>query len=159
VISQEHQHAAERSSLLMKQIGQLFEADGRYELRIAEKGLIVRGDHPEWVMKAAGEVLETTERLEVESRIDELSSLVEFEAAEPIEVDSAKYALKQRFETIPQCIVTIGKMDYRWAAKEGRERLVHEFDGHAVKRINDMSLTFHDSFLTNEEGVDMTSTD
>ncbi|MEM1273976.1 MAG: hypothetical protein AAGF88_09165 [Pseudomonadota bacterium] len=141
----------------MKQIGQLMEADGRYEFRAEEKGLIVRGDHPEWVMRAASEVLENTERLEAESRIDELSSLVEFEAATPIEVDSAKYALKERFETIPQCIVTMGKLDYRWAAQEGREKLVSEFDGHHVKRINDMSLTYNDSFLTNEDGVEPTS--
>lgn len=139
----------------MKQIGQLIEADGRYEFRIEEKGLIVRGDYPEWVIKAASEVLETTERMEAESKLDELTSLLEFEAAQPIEVDSAKYTLKQRFETIPQCIVTLGKMDFRWAAKEGRDKLAREFDGHTFKRINDMSLTFSDSFLKNEEGVDM----
>lgn len=143
----------------MKQIGQLLEADGRYELRIEDKGLIVRGDHPEWVLKAASEVIETTERLEAESRIEELQSLLEFEAAMPIEVDAAKYRMNERFETIPQCIVTLGKMDYRWAAKEGRERLVDEFDGHTVKRINDMSLTFHDSFLNNETDVDTSSVD
>lgn len=143
----------------MKQIGQLLEADGRYELRIEDKGLIVRGDHPEWVLKAASEVIETTERLEAESRVEELQSLLEFEAAMPIEIDAAKYQMNERFETIPQCIVTLGKMDYRWAAKEGRERLVDEFDGHTVKRINDMSLTFHDSFLNNESHVDTSSVD
>lgn len=142
----------------MKQIGQLIEADGRYEFRIDAKGLIIRGDHPEWVMAAASEVMETTERLEAESKVDELESLVEFEAATPIEVDSAKYALKERFGTIPQCIVTMGRLDYRWAAKEGRDRLKDEFDGHAVKRINDMSLTFGDDFLQNEENVDMPDT-
>ena len=141
----------------MKEIGQLFEADDRYELRIPEKGLIVRGDHPEWVLQAASEVLATTERLEAESKVDELESLLEFEAATSIEVDAARYAMKERFETIPQCIVTLGKMDYRWAAKEGRERLSEEFDGHTVKRINDLSLTFHDSFLENEAGVDTTT--
>ena len=141
----------------MKEIGKLIEADGRYEFRFDEKSLIVRGDHPEWVMRAVAEVLETTEKLEAESKIDELESLVEFEVVTPIEVDSAKYALKERFETIPQCIVTMGKMDYRWAAKEGREILKGEFDGHAVKRINDMSLTFNDTFLENEDGIDTAS--
>ncbi len=141
----------------MKRIGELIEADGRYEFRIEEKGLIVRGDYPEWVIRAAGEVLESTEKMEAESRVDELVSLVEFEAAQPIEVDSARYTLKQRFEIIPQCIVTLGKMDFRWAAKEGREKLAREFDGHTVKRINDMSLTLNDSFLANEEGVDMSA--
>ena len=61
----------------MKQIGQLIEADGRYEFRLDQKGLIVRGDHPEWVMMAASEVLGQTERLEFESRVDELEALVE----------------------------------------------------------------------------------
>jgi len=139
----------------MRQIGQLIEADGRYEFRIEEKGLIVRGDYPEWVIKAASEVLETTEKLEAESRVDELTSLVAFEAAEPIEVESARYTLKQRFEIIPQCIVTLGRMDFRWAAKEGRDKLARQFDGHTVTRINDMSLTLNDSFLANEVGVDM----
>ena len=140
----------------MKQIGQLVEADGRYEFRAHEKGLIVRGDHPEWVLRAAAEVMENTEKLEAQSKVDELESLVEFEAATPIEVDSAKYAMKERFETIPQCIVTVGKMDFRWASKEGRELLDKEFDGHPVTRINDMSLTYNDSFLENEDGVDTT---
>lgn len=141
----------------MKQIGQLLEADGRYEFRVEEKGLIVRGDHPEWVIRAASEVLENTERLEAESRVNELESLVEFDAATPIEVDSAKYALKDRFETIPQCIVTMGKLDYRWAAQEGRQILQAEFDDHPVRRINDMSLTYKDTFLHNETGVDTSS--
>ncbi len=141
----------------MTQIGQLLETDGRYEFRVEDKALIVRGDHPEWVMRCASEVLANTEKLAAESHVDELESLVEFEAATPIEVDSAKFALKERFETIPQCIVTMGKLDYRWAAQEGREKLKDEFDGHSVKRINDMSLTYNDSFLQNEEGVDMAS--
>lgn len=142
----------------MKQIGQLIEADGRYEFRLDQKGLIVRGDHPEWVMMAASEVLGQTERLEFESRVDELEALVEFEAATDIEVDSAKFALKERFEVIPQCIVTMGKLDYRWVAKEGREALNGDFDGRAVRRIHDMSLTYHDTFLKNVDGVDTTET-
>lgn len=143
----------------MKEIGQLYEADGRFEFRVEERGLIVRGDHPEWVMRAASEVLENTEKLEAESKVDELETLVEFEAATSIEVDSAKYAMKERFETIPQCIVTLGKLDYRWASKEGREMMSKEFDGNTVRRINDMSLTYNDSFLNNEDGVDTTATE
>jgi hypothetical protein len=134
----------------MKQIGQLIETDGRFEFRIDDKGLIVRGDHPEWVMQAASEVLTQTERLEAESKVDELASLVEFEVAEEIEVESAKFALKQRFATIPQCIVTMGKLDYKWAAPEGRDVMKNEYDGHPYRRIHDMSLTFDDSFLKNE---------
>nr|CAA05376.1 hypothetical protein [Cereibacter sphaeroides] len=146
--------AAERSILRMKEIGKLYEADGRYEFRVDDMSLIVRGDHPEWVMQAASEVVSKTARLEGESRIEELEALIEFEGASEIEVDGAKYAQKERFETIPQCIVTIGKMDYRWAAPEGREKHACEFSGNPYRRIHDMSMTFHDSFLQNENGVE-----
>lgn len=137
----------------MKQIGTLFEADGRYEFRIEPKNLIVRGDHPEWVIQAASEILTTTEKLEAESHVEELVTLVEFEAATEIEVDSAKFAFKERFETIPQCVVTMGKLDYKWAAPEGRAAMESEYDGHTIKRVHDMSLTYNDSFLKNEEGT------
>lgn len=138
----------------MKEIGKLYEADGRYEFRLDEMALIVRGDHPEWVMQAASEIVSKCVRLESESKIDELETLVQFDGASEIEVDSAKYTLKERFETIPQCIVTMGKLDYRWAASEGRSKQATEFDGQPYRRINDMSMTYHDSFLQNEGGVD-----
>lgn len=136
----------------MSQIGVLHEADGRYEFRIDHKQLIIRGDHPEWVMQAASEILSQTEKLEAESQVGELQTLIEFEAAEEIELDSAKFALKQRFETIPQCMVTLGKLDYKWAAPEGRAA-IEDYDGHSLKRVHDMSLTYNDSFLNNEPGT------
>jgi hypothetical protein len=135
----------------MNQIGQLLEADGRFEFRLDAKALIVRGDHPEWVMQAAAEILAKTESLEAESKIDELATLVEFEAATEIEVESAKFAKAQRFEAIPQCIVSMGRLDYKWASPEGRR--ADEYDGHPYRRIHDMSLTFGDSFLKDEDGV------
>ena len=141
----------------MKQIGQLIEADGRYEFRLDEMSLIVRGDHPEWVLAAAAEIAGQTARLEQESRVEELESLVEFEAATDIEVDSAKFTLNQRFETIPQCLVTLGRLDYKWAAPEGRKMMTDEFDGHPYRRIHNMSLTYNDTFLKNEDGVDTSS--
>ncbi|MDG4648431.1 hypothetical protein P6F26_08235 [Roseibacterium sp. SDUM158017] len=138
----------------MKQIGHLIEADGRYEFRHHDMALVVRGDHPEWVLQAAAEVMSQTCRLELESRIDELSSLVEFEEASDLDVDSARFQHSTRFETIPQCVVTMGKLDYRWAAPEGREIMGARFDGHTVARVQDMSLTYNDSFLKNVDGVD-----
>lgn len=137
----------------MTQIGSLHEADGRYEFRMDQKNLIVRGDHPEWVIQAASEILASTEKLEAESKVDELQTLVEFEAATDIEVDSAKYALKSRFETIPQCVVTMGQLDYAWAAPKGREMEGKGYDGQPIKRVHDMSLTYNNSFLKNEEGT------
>lgn len=139
----------------MKELGQLFEADGRYEFRYDDLNLIIRGDHPEWVLQAASEVLGKTARLEKESMIDELTSLVEFEAATETEVDAARYALKERFEIIPQCIVSMGRMDYRWAAEEARKRLDPAFGDQPIKRIHDMSLTMGESFLSNEPGVEI----
>jgi hypothetical protein len=143
----------------MKQIGQVLEADGRYEFRFEEKGLIVRGDHPEWVIQAAAEILTRTEYLEAESKVDELETLVEFEAVTEIEVESAKFSMKERFSTIPQCIVTMGRLDYKWAAPEGREAMKAEYDGHPFRRVHDMSLRYDDSFLKNEDGVPPTSSD
>lgn len=138
----------------MNEIGHLSESDGQYEFRDPSRNLIVRGGHPEWVLMAAAEVIGNTAKLEAESVVEELSAMLEFDAAEPIEVDSAKYMLKERFELIPQCIVSLGKMDYKWAAAEGRAQKPDEFGKQALKRVHDMSLTRSNSFLQNDDGVD-----
>ncbi|MCK0094111.1 hypothetical protein MWU60_00895 [Yoonia sp. F2084L] len=143
----------------MNEIGRLSEADGQYEFRDPSRNLIVRGEHPEWVLLAAAEVVGNTARLEAESVVEELNAMVEFEAVEPIEVDSAKYALKERFDLIPQCIVTVGKMDYKWAAPEGRAKKQEEFGDQALKRVHDMSLTRADTFLQNDHDGDDATTE
>jgi hypothetical protein len=139
----------------MNKIGQLRQADGQYEFRDTSRNMIVRGEHPEWVLQAAAEVIGNTAKLEAESVVDELTAMIEFEAAEPMELDSAKYAMKERFDLIPQCIVSLGKMDYRWAASEGRAKDKEEFGDQPLKRVHDMSLTRSQSFLDNEDGVEM----
>lgn len=139
----------------MNQIGQLLEADGQFEFRDPTRNLIVRGEHPEWVLMAAAEMIGNTSRLEAESMIDEMTTLLEFEAAEQVEIDAARYALRERFEIVPQCIVTMGKIDYKWAAPEGRDQKSCEFGHQPVKRVHDMSLTRNNSFLSNEDGVEM----
>ena len=139
----------------MDDIGQMKEVDGRFEFRHDGLGLVVRGDHPEWVLMAAAEIISNTAKIESEAELESLTALAEFEEVSGIEVDSAKFAHKQRFDTIPQCIVSLGKIDYKWATAEGREKLMNEYDGHMVRRIHDMSLTFNDTFLANEEGVEM----
>jgi len=143
----------------MNEIGRLAQADGQYEFRDPSRNLIVRGGHPEWVLLAAAEVISNTARLEAESLLDELSALMEFDAAEPIEVDSARFSLKERFELIPQCIVSLGTMDYKWAAAEGRAKKPSEFGNQPLKRVHDMSLTRSESFLSNEPGVNMPGID
>ncbi len=139
----------------MNEIGHLTESDGQFEFRDPTRNLVVRGEHPEWVLQAAAEVIANTAKLEAESVVEELTALVEFEAAEEIEVDSAKFALKERFELVPQCVVTLGKLDYRWAAIEGRQQKPEEFGDQPMKRLHDMSLTRSNSFLKNEPGVEM----
>lgn len=139
----------------MSEIGQLREVDGQYEFRDPSRNLIVRGEHPEWVLHAAAEVITDTARLEAESLVEEMTAMLEFDAADPIQLDSAKFELKQRFELIPQCIVSLGRIDYKWAAAEGRAKKVEEFGHQALKRVHDMSLTRSDSFLENDDGVDM----
>ena len=138
----------------MNEIGRLSESDGQYEFREPGRSLIVRGEHPEWVLLAAAEVIGNTAKLEAASVLEGLTAMVEVEA---VEVDSAKYAMKERFDLIPQCIVTVGKMDYKWAAPEGRAKKQDEFGDQPLKRVHDMSLTRSDSFLTNDDGSDMTS--
>lgn len=139
----------------MSEIGRLSQADGQYEFRDPSRNLIVRGGHPEWVLLAAAEVIANTARLEAESLIEELSAMLEFDAAEAIDVDSAKFSLKERFDHIPQCIVSLGTMDYKWASLEGRAQKPQELGSQPLKRVHDMSLTRSDSFLKNEPGVEM----
>jgi len=143
----------------MNELGRLSESDGQYEFRDPGRKLLVRGGHPEWVLMAAAEVISNTARLEAEGLVDELSAMLEFDAAEPVEVDAARYSLQERFEIIPQCIVSLGTLDYRWAASEGRAMKPAEFGNHALKRVHDMSLTRSQSFLSNGSGVDMPGLD
>lgn len=139
----------------MEHVGYLKEVAGRFEFRHEASDLVVRGDFAEWVLAAAAEIMSSAAKVEVESKLDELTTLSEFGEASPIEVDSARYAMKARFEVMPQCTVTMGRHDYRWVAPEARERLAGEFDHGPVKRIHDMALTRNDTFLENEPGVDM----
>ncbi len=61
-------------------------------------------------------------------------------------MDSATSEQGARFETIPQCVVTMNEMDYRWVSKVGRKA----DDAAPVKRLHDMSLTRNDSFLRDQ---------
>lgn len=136
----------------MEQIGFLREHDGRYEFHYDALNLTIRGHYAEWVLEAAAEVISQTERLQADGQIEELATLCEFGEANELELDSAKFDAKSRFEVIPQCVVTMGTLDYKWTALPGRDA---ETDANQpIKRIQDMSLTRNDSFLKNEDGVD-----
>lgn len=135
----------------MDALGVLKEKGDRFEFHFEDLGLVIRGRYAEWVLAAASEIIAKVARLEAESKLDELNSLVEFGEVDQIDLDAAKFDMKSRFEVLPQCVVSMGSMDYRWADKEARERLVHEFDGHTLKRLVDMSMTRNDSFLQDED--------
>lgn len=141
----------------MDTLGVLKMEGGRYEFRHSELGLVVRGDYAEWVLSAAAELIDVMARRDAEGRIEELQTLCEFGEADEIEIDSAKYDMRARFEVMPQCLVTMGAVDYRWIAPEGRDKSGEDFAGNPMKRISDMSLTRNDTFLENEDGVDTTN--
>lgn len=120
----------------------------RFEMQYPELNLTIRGDHAEWVLEAAAEVIATSEKLALEGQIEEMATLLEFGEGSEIEVDSARYDLRARFENLPQCLVVLGGHDYRWVAAAGRKADT------PIERVMDMSLTRNDSFLTNEPGAD-----
>ena len=138
----------------MEEIGHFRKLDDRFEFQYPELGLTVRGAHAEWVLEAAAEILRETEKMRVESHIDELKTLAEFGEADEIEVDSAEFDANARFEIVPQCLVSMGAMDYHWTSPEGRKDGEPPFGAQLLKRMHDMSLTRSDSFLKNQEGVD-----
>jgi hypothetical protein len=137
----------------MEIIGKLTVDNGRLEFRCDRTGLVVRGDYPEWVLAAAAEMLGAVALKEIEGKIDEMETLVEFGEASPTAVDAAKWEHKSRFEIVPQCTVTMGSTEYRWVAPEADHVRAEEFGGHAMKRVHNMALTRHDTFLKNEPGV------
>lgn len=139
----------------MDDIGFLRKSDERYEFCFPELSLVVRGNYVEWVLEAAAEIISRAEKLRSDGRIDELETLAEFGEADEIEIDSAKFDSNARFEAMPQCVVSMGSMDYHWVSRDGRESAN---DHLGMRRIHDMSRTRNDTFLANEDGVDTSST-
>jgi len=135
----------------MDDVGCLKRAKGRYEFHFAELDMVVRAPFAEWVLQAAGEVIAKSAELSAESDISTLEMMVEVGEAEPVDLDIARQDHRDRFEPIPQCVISIGAMEYHWTAAEGRASDdLHD----ALRRVIDMSKTRHDSFLRNEDGVD-----
>lgn len=122
---------------------------GRYELIYPEAGLIVRGHYPEWVMEAAAEILADVEKRRKEGEMEEVSVLVEMGEMPSIELDSLKYEGKARFEIVPQCLVSLGDLDYRWISSAGKSQ-DSSSPNTRLKRVHDMSATRNDTFLKDE---------
>ncbi|MEM0986757.1 MAG: hypothetical protein AAGJ32_10955 [Pseudomonadota bacterium] len=121
-----------------KPLAQLRFIAGRFEIVYPEYDLIVRGPYAEWVLHAAAEIIEQTERLKTTGSIEELEILSEFEeGVEATDIDAARYEARARFSAVPQCVVSMGANDYRWIHPEGRS---DENDSY-VQRLYDQSLT------------------
>lgn len=139
----------------MTDLGTLRQCDSSYEFHYPEHGLVVRGQYVEWVLEAAAEIIAQTEKLKADGHIEELKTLAEFGEADEMEVDTAAFDANTRFETVPQCTVSMGSMDYRWMSQVGRDG---EPEKHQpIQRIHDMSKTRNDTFLKNVDGVDTTA--
>jgi hypothetical protein len=123
--------------------------DGRrFELNFPEYALTVRGPYVEWVLEAAAEIISKFERTKAESSVEEMQMMKDFDDGVTTEVDiqAARYERETRFETIPQCVVTMNEMDYRWVSKEGRKG--DEIS--PMQRLHDLSLTRNGTFLHNQ---------
>jgi hypothetical protein len=120
----------------------------RFELNYPEYGLTVRGPYVEWVLEAAADIIAKFEKTKAESTVDEMSMLREFgdSAVSEIEVEAARYEANSRFETVPQCVVTMNEMDYRWVQPATRKN----GEQAPMERLHDMSLTRNNSFLHNQ---------
>ncbi|MEM6548600.1 MAG: hypothetical protein AAF713_12760 [Pseudomonadota bacterium] len=135
----------------MEETGQLRKLGERYEFHFSELGLVVRGSHPEWVLEAAAEIITDVEQVQAEGHLEELKMLTEMGEANEMDLDDAKFTLTQRFETVPQCIISMGATDYHWVSKPGRSDMIQSKP--PVTRLHDMSLTRNNSFLQNEPGA------
>jgi hypothetical protein len=140
----------------MNDIGFLRKNGPSFEFHYPEHALIVRGSYIEWVLEAAAEIISQTEKLKADGHLEELKALAEFGEADEVEIDSALYDANARFEVVPQCLVSMGSMDYRWISAVGRR--TDPEPEQPMQRIHDMSRTRHDTFLKNVDGVDTTNT-
>ncbi|MEO0820310.1 MAG: hypothetical protein AAF074_07780 [Pseudomonadota bacterium] len=130
----------------MEESGRLRKLGERYEFEFAELNLIVRGTHPEWVLEAAAEIIGDTEKLRCEGKIEQLSMLSEMGEADELDVDDAQFEAEQRFENVPQCLVSLGSTDYRWVSSVARKDDPPRRP--PVERVHQMSLTRNDTFLS-----------
>lgn len=89
-----------------------------YEFRDASRSLIIRGEHPEWVLQAAAEIIGTYSRLEGESLVDELTVMHQLGAANLAELNGALADQRRRFDVSPRCSISLGTVDYIWATVE-----------------------------------------
>ena len=120
-------------------VGSICYANNCVEFHCPEYDLVIRGRYLEWVLEAAAEVIGRTEQIKAESGIEEMKLLSEFDGETTLtSIDAATFEARQRFRSLPQCIVSMGNDDYRWVHQEGREdKTSHP----CTNRIIDQSMT------------------
>lgn len=125
-------------------LAQLFKRDARFELVYPEYGLTLRAPYAEWLFEAAAEILTRIEKLRIEGTIEELEMIKEFEddGVVDTQIDAVKYENGNRFDVVPQCLVTMGDLDYRWVSPILRDPKIGSFG----QRLHDMSLTRSDNY-------------
>lgn len=138
----------------MEEIGHRRKYDNRLEFHYPVLNLVVRGPYVKWVLEAAAELIQNTQKLQSDGEIEGLKTLVKFEEAEPIDLDAAAYGAGAQFETVPQCTVSMGEMDCKWMSPVGRSLAGSDFNGSSIRRLHNMALTRNDTFLKNVDGVD-----
>lgn len=130
-------------------IAKLAKDGRRYEFTFPEYEITIRGPYVEWVLEAAAEMIGKIEKTKAESVVEELQLMEDFGGASDsdLEIEAAKYETNRRFETVPQCVVTMHGTDYRWVSRDGRadERQSH------IQRLYDSSLTRNGTFLTDQQ--------
>ena len=130
-------------------VAYLRQAGNRFELAYPEYGIKIHGPYAEWVLEAAADVIARIEKTKTDGAIEELELMQEFDDQQDnsIEIDSLKYNAKERFDIVPQCVISMADMDYRWVSKVQRDLTDKNGFG---KRLHDMSLTHNDTWLVNE---------
>ena len=128
---------------MSEQLAYLSRSDQRLELVYPEYGLRLRAPYAEWLFEAAAEIIRRIERTKSVGAIDEREMLAEFgeEEMSQVDVDVLKYESGARFDTVPQCMVTLGDSDYRWVSRDARQ-----------SDRNSIGERLHDTLLTRPHG-------
>jgi hypothetical protein len=135
-------------SVTREPIAQLYKVGSRYELVYPQYNLSVRAQHAEWALEAGGEIITRLDRLKAEGLLDEMEMMKGFgdDPEIPFKINALRYESNSRFDLIPQCVVTVGDVDYRWTAADGRKA---KSDA-PIERMLDTSKTRDDTTFSIE---------
>jgi len=126
----------------------LRKVDGRFELVYPAYNLKVRGPYAEWVLQAGAEIIGEVEHTKNAGAVEELELLAEFDedGSSAVQIDMLRYEGNNRFEVVPQCVISLGEADYRWVARKAGEEPRKGFGD----RLHDMTLTRETSWLADQ---------